>query len=90
MPKIIIDIPEEDYILATKEDFSAIYNGNHIAKAIKNGTPLDDIKSEISSKLITHGQVIEGEYFAEDAEYINHGLNMALEIINKYIGERSE
>ena len=38
--QIVIDIPEEDYILATKEDFSAIYNGNHIAKAIKNGTPL--------------------------------------------------
>lgn len=38
--QIVIDIPEDDYILATKEDFSAIYNGNHIAKAIKNGTPL--------------------------------------------------
>ena len=40
--QIVIDIPEEDYILATKEDFSAIYNGNHIAKAIKDGTPLPD------------------------------------------------
>ena len=42
MPKIIIDIPEEDYILATKEDFSAIYNGNHIVKAIENGIPIPD------------------------------------------------
>ena len=38
--QIVIDIPEEDYILATKEDFSAVYKGNHIAKAIKHGTPL--------------------------------------------------
>lgn len=40
--QIMINIPEEDYILATKEDFSSIYNGNHIAKAIKNGTPIPD------------------------------------------------
>lgn len=38
--KIVIDIPKEDYILAKKEDFSAVYDGNHVAKAIKHGTPL--------------------------------------------------
>ena len=46
---------------------------------------IEDIKAEIEAKFITHGQVVDGEYFAEDAEYINHGLNMALEIIDKHI-----
>ena len=58
--RIVIDIPEEDYILATKEDFSAIYNGNHIAKAIKNGTPLPkghgrliEITNQLEQELFT-------------------------------------
>ena len=49
---------------------------------------IEDIKAEIKEELITHGQVIEGEYFSEDAENINFGLNKALEIINNHIRGR--
>ena len=45
---------------------------------------IEDIKAEIKSQLITHGQVIEGEFYPDDAEYINYGLNTALEIIDKH------
>ena len=49
---------------------------------------LEDIKAEIASNLITHGQVIEGEYFSDDAENINYGLKKALEIIDKHISRK--
>ena len=38
--QIVIDIPENDYELALRNDYSTIYKGVHIADAIKNGTPL--------------------------------------------------
>lgn len=38
--KIVINIPETDYELALRNDYSAIYKGAHIAEAIKTGTPL--------------------------------------------------
>ena len=38
--KIVIDIPENDYELALRNDYSAIYKGAHIAEAIKKGIPL--------------------------------------------------
>lgn len=49
--KLVIDIPEEDYILAKKEDFSAVYDGNHVAKAIKHGVPIDleGLKSDMKA-----------------------------------------
>ena len=37
--ELIVDIPENDYELALRNDYSAIYKGSHIAEAIKNGTP---------------------------------------------------
>lgn len=40
--KLVINIPETDYELALRNDYSAIYNGAHIAKAIKTGTPLTE------------------------------------------------
>ena len=58
--------------------------------AIANGIPLDDIRQEIESNLITHGQVIEGEFYPVDAENINYGIRKALAIIDQHIGERSE
>ena len=91
--RLIIDIPEavRTTIINRANNGVAMHIGIQavMVKAIVDGTPLDDIKAEISSNLITDGQVIEGEYFAEDAEYINHGLNMALEIIDKHIGENT-
>ena len=51
---------------------------------------IEDIKAEIKSQLITHGQVIEGEYFPDDAENINYGLNTALEIIDKHISGKGQ
>ena len=38
--QIVIDIPENDYELALRNDYSTIYKDAHIAEAIKNGTPL--------------------------------------------------
>lgn len=38
--KLVIDIPENDYELALRNDYSAIYKGAHIAEAIKKGIPL--------------------------------------------------
>ena len=43
-----------------------------------------DIKTEIENNLITHGQVIEGMYFQEDAWCINFGLRKALKIIDRH------
>ena len=51
---------------------------------------IEDIRTEIEEELITHGQVIEGEYFSEDAGNINFGLNKALNIIDKHIGKEKE
>lgn len=48
---------------------------------------IEDIKAEIKSELITHGQVIEGEYFSDDAGNINFGLNKALKIIDKHLAD---
>ena len=49
--KIVIDIPEEDYILAIKDDYRTIYGSPdaHIAEAIKAGVRLPN----------NHGRLID-------------------------------
>lgn len=55
--------------------------------AIRSLEAWEKVKEEIKSSLITHGQVVEGEYFADDAESINYGLNKASEIITEHLKE---
>jgi hypothetical protein len=70
--QIVIDIPEEDYILARKNDYSAVYKGAHIAEAIKNGTPLPK----------GHGRLIDvSEYFKKEFGDAREFLDKATTII---------
>lgn len=55
--------------------------------AIRSLEAWEQYKAEIQKNLITHGQVVEGEYFSEDAENINYGLNKAISIIDKHLKE---
>ena len=72
--KLIIDIPEEDY-----KNVSRIVDmglGTNVDEAIKNGTPLDDVKAEL-------------EHMA--CRQYEHRLMLdrqeTLEILDKYIGK---
>ena len=70
--KLIIDIDEDYYNIIQKNGGS-----NYVEDAVLNGTPLDDIKTEIKKKMAN--------------DYIDiAGYKASLEIIDKYIGERSE
>lgn len=82
--KLIIDIPDnyvEDFKIEQKFLGDELTdNANRYAMArysIVNGIPLEDIKTEIKE--------VQGFAFRTNEEY--EGLNMALEIIDKYIGE---
>ena len=48
---------------------------------------VDGLIEKMQSCFITHGQVIEGEFFSDDAENYNLGLEKAIEIIREYCGE---
>ena len=81
MPKIVIDIPKDKYNEIMKDDY--IPDGNfrkNCIIAIRNGTPLDDIKAEIPT--LSHWQSDDGQDLAMVAD--------VLECIDKHIGERSE
>ena len=72
--KLIIDISEDTYT----ECQGNVYfpdTGAELFDAVKNGTPLDDIKAEIKEK-ISHYDHFQGSNTA-------NGLNIALEIIDK-------
>ena len=89
--KLVIDIDDSLYdAIQTEFYVNGMRSGKTLLQkliaTIRNGTPLDDIRKEIESNLITHGQVIEGEYYPDDAEAINYGLRKALEIIDRHIG----
>ncbi len=58
--------------------------------ALKSLEAWQAAKAEIQSELIIREQIIDGEYFADEAEQINSGLNKALEILEKYIQEVEE
>ena len=90
--KLVIEISGDDYkyIKRLNAGYTDYITTLKLYNAVRNGTPLDDIRKEIESNLITHGQVIEGEYYPDDAEAINYGLRKALEIIDRHIRERSE
>ena len=82
--KLIIELPNEvkdAFDNASNEDINfSYYDYNSvIGKAIKNGTPLDDIKAEIETEkesMIQHNGTSD--------------LGLALEIIDKHIGKENE
>ena len=45
--KLIVDIPEEMY-KRIQDDIYSTYDGVDSLKAVRNGTPLDDIRKEIN------------------------------------------
>lgn len=86
--KIVIDIPEEvkdAFDNASNEDINfSYYDYNSvIGKAIRNGTPLDDITTKIK-KII---KLYEGTCDQELG--IKWGFEEALEIIDNHIGKEN-
>lgn len=72
--KLIIEIPEEDYQkINSKEKILTI--SCDIASAIKNGTPLDEIRAEI-----------ERLHYHPKLDFIKNDdvVEMALDVIDKY------
>ena len=45
---------------------------------------IDDLISDVKKEGITEGQVYSGEFFSDDAENINYGINKAIECIQKF------
>ena len=80
--KLIIEIPKKT-IAHIRSDYGHGYKGLYdedreiIVNAIWNSTPLDDVKAEIEEK-ISHYNHFQGSNTA-------HGLEIALEIIDKHI-----
>ena len=88
--KIVINIPEVYYESLKNTEWvisgqrsgktlqSVIYN------AIKNGTPLDDIKAEIAEEIELKSNL--GDY----NDYVRLGLQSAIEIIDEHIGKETK
>lgn len=79
--KLIIDISKGAYYTAINGHHDAYIE--YFADVIKNSTPLDDLKAEIINKSN------EPSYLHENEDW-SVGLEMALEIIDKYRNEVSE
>ena len=77
--QVVIDIPQDryEYIKALNDGNTDYQTTLNLYKAIKNGTPLDDIKAEIK-------QVVEEE--ADDKRW-SRGLHYALKIIDRHTGK---
>lgn len=79
--KLIIDIPEGTYEAVKVGTINQVLEYK-VWNAIKNGTPLDDVKAEINKNIIN-------EYTGQN-EYeiaLSDGLELALQIIDKHIGK---
>ena len=82
--KLIIEIFEDIYEIVMNTVTFGCYRFN-TSKAIKNGTPLDDLKVEIEREKL---ESKETEFCGDSCErFYNKGLSKALKIIDKYIGE---
>ena len=83
--KLVIDIDDEEYSEFIKADKNGYCTRMIDIKAIKNGTPLDDIKAEIE-------QYRENEepHLCDYRFYRNEGLDMALAVIDRHIGESKD
>ena len=84
MPKIVIDIPQEEYEKLSFLDVPTLVN------FIRNGTPLDDIKAEILEETkCPYGDKCLGANCPSNTDCMIMGEH-AIWIIDKYIGERSD
>ena len=86
--KLVIDIPQEvkeAFDKASKDDINfCFYDYNSvIGKAIKNGTPLDDIKAEFTS---CYPKNVYGELELGGRSCV-FSLNKVFEILDKHTGK---
>ena len=90
--KLVIDIDDEEYSEFIKADKNGYCTRMIDIKAIKNGTPLDDIRQEIeeerkSVRLSAFvGNQLTGEYNNLLFEGEHRGLLKALAVIDRHIG----
>lgn len=78
--KMIIDIPKVMYVNAKRD---LLFGADILVKAIKNGTPLDDVKAEIDYERNLYLNLVG------DSGYCN-GLNKALKILDNIGKAESE
>ena len=84
--KLIIDIPQDIYDYRDDEDYIKM-SADKISNVLQNGTPLDDIKTEIEQL----NPVDYGSMFSYESHNGAKDMKMdVLDIIDKHIGERSE
>ena len=79
--KLIIDI-DEDYVNIINKN-GAI---NYEEEVIENGTPLDKIRAEIMEDI----DKVQKDLIEEIDQGIDIGLQMALDTVNKYMGESED
>lgn len=86
MPKIVIDIPEEDYQEVLRDDYSGTPFENRVFSVIKNGTPFEkvikDIKAEIRVLPKTYPFVNHIDTYVKEDDVIN--------IIDKHISGKDQ
>ena len=85
MKEIVIRMSDYQY----DKTIRGFYIPQEIADIIKNGTPLDDIRQEITEKI----EIYTHEFKLDDTpvDYgCRSGLNIALKIIDRHLGESKE
>lgn len=85
--KLIIDVPEEQYRTLnakTQNDVVTIIDTRLLIFAIKNGTPLDDIRSKMMYEIYMDGVNMANEYHGCWVRFKN-----IEKIVDKHIGERT-
>ena len=82
MPKIVIEIPDDDYQRWENDGDISKYI---VEEALSNGVPLEKVLEDIKEEIYQRSCRNYGSGFG-------HGLNVALEIIDRHaeIAERSE
>ena len=77
--KLIIDIDEDTYKSVIADSTTYVLDEILVENAIKNGTPLEDIKAEIEESMKRDNS------YTSWSNGKNYAFNKALEIIDKYI-----
>ena len=75
--KLVIDIPEEMY-KRIQDDIYSTYDGVDSLKAVRNGTPLDDIRKEINDLPKTYPFINHIDTYVKTEDVIR--------IIDRHIG----
>lgn len=81
--KLIIDIPEDAYEYVKATSYLGWLTSPEYAYAIKNGTPLDDVKAEIEKQIKRDFAFAETETFKVPCHYgIANGLQNAIRFLD--------